>query len=94
VVEAAPNYGEEWSCNYELRRFGGAEEMSYGGGPQSFCRIASRREELTVVEELRICIGSKGDLLVASILGWLLIFFSAMPVARPRNCILFSCGIV
>jgi len=26
-----------------------------------------------VVEELRRCIGSKGDLLVASILGWLLI---------------------
>jgi hypothetical protein len=36
VVEAAPNYGEEWSCNYELRRFGGAEEMSYEGGPQFF----------------------------------------------------------
>jgi hypothetical protein len=30
VVEAAPNYDEEWSCNYELRRFEGAEEMSYG----------------------------------------------------------------
>jgi hypothetical protein len=28
-----------------------------------------------VVEKLRRCIGSKGDLLVASILGWLLIFF-------------------
>jgi hypothetical protein len=27
-----------------------------------------------MVEELRKCIGSKGDLLVASILGWLLIF--------------------
>jgi len=45
VVEAAPNYGEEWSCNYELRRFGGAEKMSYGRGPQFFCRIASRGEE-------------------------------------------------
>jgi hypothetical protein len=28
-----------------------------------------------VVEEFKRCIGSKGDLLVASILGWLLIFF-------------------
>jgi hypothetical protein len=28
-----------------------------------------------VVEELKRCIGSKGDLLVASILGWLLIYF-------------------
>jgi len=46
-----------------------------------------------MVEELRRCIGSKGDLLVASILGWLLIFSVAL-VARPRNCILFSCGIV
>ncbi len=45
MVEAAPNYGEEWSCNYELRRFGGAEEMSYGKGPQLFYRIASRGEE-------------------------------------------------
>jgi len=45
VVEAAPNYGEEWSSNYELRRFGGAEKMSYGGGLQFFCIIASRREE-------------------------------------------------
>jgi hypothetical protein len=32
VVEAAPNYGEEWSCNYELRRFGGAEGINYGKG--------------------------------------------------------------
>jgi len=46
-----------------------------------------------MVEELRRCIGSKGDLLVASILGWLLIFSDAL-VVRPRNCILFSCGIV
>jgi hypothetical protein len=45
VVEATPNYGEEWSCNYELRQFRGAEEMSYGGGPQFFCRIASRGGE-------------------------------------------------
>jgi len=36
VVEAAPNYGEEWSCNYELRQFGGAEKMSYGGGSSIF----------------------------------------------------------
>jgi hypothetical protein len=36
MVEAAPNYGEEWSYNYELRRFGGAEEMSYGGGSLIF----------------------------------------------------------
>jgi len=29
VVEAAPNYGKERSCNYELRRFGmtAAEEL-------------------------------------------------------------------
>jgi hypothetical protein len=51
VVKAAPNYGEEWSCNYELRRFGGAEERSYEEGPQIFLqnsffyRIASRGEE-------------------------------------------------
>jgi len=36
VVEAAPNYGEEWSCNYELRRFGGAEEISGEGDPHFF----------------------------------------------------------
>jgi hypothetical protein len=34
VVEAVPNYDEEWSCNYELRRFGDAEEISDGRGPQ------------------------------------------------------------
>ncbi len=45
MVEVAPNYGEDWSYNYELRRFGGVEEMSYGGGPQFFCRKASRGEE-------------------------------------------------
>ncbi len=45
MVEAVSNYGEEWSCNYELRRFGGAEEMSYGGGLQFFCRIVSRGKE-------------------------------------------------
>ncbi len=45
MVEATPNYGEEWNCNYELKRFGGAEKMSYGGGPQFFYKIASRREE-------------------------------------------------
>jgi hypothetical protein len=45
VVEVAPNYGEEWTCNYELRRFGGAEEMIYGGGPQFFYRIASKGKE-------------------------------------------------
>ncbi len=45
MVEAALNYGEDWSCNYELKRFGGAEEMSYGGGPQFIYRIASRGEE-------------------------------------------------
>jgi len=28
-----------------------------------------------VVKELRRCIGSKGDRLVANILGWLLFFF-------------------
>jgi len=32
VVEAAPNYGEEWSYNYELRWFGGVEGISYGKG--------------------------------------------------------------
>jgi len=36
VVEATPNYGEEWSCNYELRQLGGAEEMSYGRGSLIF----------------------------------------------------------
>jgi hypothetical protein len=38
VVEAAPNYGEEWSYNYELRRFGGAEERSDGRGLHIFGR--------------------------------------------------------
>jgi hypothetical protein len=32
VVKAVPNYGEEWSYNYELRRFGSVKEMNYGGG--------------------------------------------------------------
>jgi hypothetical protein len=46
VVEAAPNYGEEWSYNYELRQFGGAEEISDGGDPHFLVgRIASRAEE-------------------------------------------------
>jgi len=45
VVEAAPNYGEERSCNCKLRWFGGAEEMNYGRGPQFFYRIASKGEE-------------------------------------------------
>jgi hypothetical protein len=36
VVEAASNYGEEWSCNYELRRFGGSKEMNYEGGLEIF----------------------------------------------------------
>jgi hypothetical protein len=26
VIEEAPNYGEEWSGNYELKRFGGAKK--------------------------------------------------------------------
>jgi hypothetical protein len=34
MVEAAPNYDEEWSCNYELRRFGNAKEINDGKGPQ------------------------------------------------------------
>ncbi len=45
MVKAVPNYGEERSCNYKLRPFGGVEEMSYGRGPQFFYRIASKGEE-------------------------------------------------
>ncbi len=47
MVEAAPNYGEEWNCNYELRRFGGVEERSDEGSPHIFLigRIASGEEE-------------------------------------------------
>jgi hypothetical protein len=33
VIEEASNYGEEWSGNYELRRFGGAKRGSDGRGP-------------------------------------------------------------
>jgi len=42
----------------------------------------------TVVDELRRCVGRRGDLLIDTILGWLQIF-SAAPVAQPRNCICF-----
>ncbi len=52
MVEAAPNYDEEWSCNYELRRFGDAEEINDGRGPQ-FGRITSRRGTLDMVVEWR-----------------------------------------
>ncbi len=52
MVEAAPNYDEEWSCNYELRRFGDAEEISDGRGPQ-FDRITSRGGTLDMVVEQR-----------------------------------------
>ncbi len=52
MSEVAPNYGEEWNCNYELRRWndgvggvlGGAEEWSWGGDPQFFLQDASRGE--------------------------------------------------
>jgi hypothetical protein len=47
VVEAAPNYGEEWSGNYELRRFGGAEKGKRWRGSSFFMIgiIANREEE-------------------------------------------------
>jgi hypothetical protein len=35
VSEAAWNYGEEWSCNYELRRLG----MHGGGGGSERRRV-------------------------------------------------------
>ncbi len=48
----APNYGEDWSCNYELRHWndgvggglGGVEELSCGGGPQIFLQKCHRGE--------------------------------------------------
>ncbi len=52
MVEAAPNYDEEWSCNYELRRFGDAEEISDGRGLQ-LGRITSRGGTLVMVVERR-----------------------------------------
>jgi hypothetical protein len=47
MVEAAPHYVEEWSGNYELKRFGGAEKGKRWRGSSFFLigRIASRKEE-------------------------------------------------
>jgi hypothetical protein len=46
MIEEAPNYGEEWSGNYELRWFGGAkkEERWKGSSFWVVDRIASRED--------------------------------------------------
>jgi hypothetical protein len=46
MIEEAPNYGEEWSGNYEWRRFGGArkEERWKGSSFWVVGSIASRKD--------------------------------------------------
>ncbi len=47
MKEEAPNYGEEWSDNYEWRRFGGAkkEERWKGSSFWVVGSIASREDQ-------------------------------------------------
>jgi len=84
MSEAARNYGEEWSCNYELRRLG--MHGGWGGSERRRVKLLRGSTEFLaehavnvklvqiMLEDLRGCIARRRDLLIDRVFGWLQIF--------------------